>query len=178
MSKNAADAYKRGLKPISKFRLSDLRDEKFQYSLRFFKWLIAHHITPEELHHTSAAKKMTRFYGAKTIKKLNTAYDLYFLYKMYLENLPMEWGLREKNIQYLRMPVLDTLIGGQSGREIRLDRIAYQELVFYSFSACFYRNDKRVQILEAFDQPPTDWNNKNTKALVQYLLRYKPQMVR
>ena len=39
MSNNAVDAYRRNLKPISRFTAQDLRDADVHISLAFAKWL-------------------------------------------------------------------------------------------------------------------------------------------
>lgn len=173
MSRNAEDAYRRGLKPISKFSAAELKENGFRYSLAFFKWLTQQYINCEETHHTTASKRMTKFYGKQTIRKLVNSYDLELLYRLYRYGLSQADGFRMKGLQYVRIQALDSLIGGTSGCTVRVDCIQYDAFLFYSFDRCFYKEDRRLCVMEVYiEQKPDDWQNKNTTALEVYLLTY------
>ena len=71
MSNNAVDAYRRNLKPISRFTAQDLRDADVHISLAFAKWLAKRkHWKPVERHHSSKLYNMVRFYDPDALRSV------------------------------------------------------------------------------------------------------------
>lgn len=172
MSVNAKRAYKKGLKPISKFNSEELQQNGFLYSYSFFKWLVdEHYIVPKESHHTSASKRMTNFYNKDTISFVVKFYNLDLLYNIYCGKIGKAEAKRKRNIQYAVVEILDTLIGGNKGKRIKINCILCDNILFYSHKLCFHKEDDRINILEQFDERPfNNFNNKYLKGVSEKLL--------
>ena len=70
MSRNAVDAYRRNLKPISRFTAQDLRNAYVHISLAFARWLAKRkHWTPAERHHTSKFCNKVNFYAVASLRR-------------------------------------------------------------------------------------------------------------
>ena len=77
-------AYERGLKPLSRIRAADLRQNGFEYSVAFFRWLVHHwDIRPRERHHTSASCRITAFYDGSVIRYAAQCCNLELLFRIY-----------------------------------------------------------------------------------------------
>ena len=90
MSRNAVDAYRRNLKPISRFTAQDLRDADIHISLAFAKWLAKKkHWTPAERHHTSKFYNKVRFYDLNDLRTviLDLGDEIETLRQRYLDDL-------------------------------------------------------------------------------------------
>jgi len=90
MSRNAVDAYRRNIKPISRFTAQDLRDTNVHISLAFAKWLAKRkHWTPAERHHTSKFYNKVRFYDLNDLRTvtLNLGREIETLRQLYLDDL-------------------------------------------------------------------------------------------
>ncbi len=90
MSNNAVDAYRRNLKPISRFTAQDLRDADVHISLAFAKWLAKRkHWKPVERHHSSKLYNMVRFYDPDTLRSviLDLGNEIENLRQRYLDDL-------------------------------------------------------------------------------------------
>lgn len=162
MSVNAKRAYERGLKPLSRIRSSDLRQNGFHYSVAFFKWLVHNwDIKPKELHHTSAAYRITPFYDGSVIRYAARCCNLELLYRMYRGKLTMQQAKQERRIRYARARILDTLLGGKSGKIISADCLLCDNLLFLSSKLCIGRDNPGVRIVEIFDGQPESENLEN-----------------
>lgn len=175
MSVNAKNAYDKGLKPISKITASDLRKNRFHYSVAFFKWIVkTWNIRPEEKHHTSASKQPTSFYGDKTIQHIADTCNLDLLYKIYLGKILIGEAKRERGIQYVKVKILDSLIGGTSGKQIIMNCILCEGVIFYSQKLCFYENERLLEVVETYDtRPDADFSNKHLKKVSEKLVLHK-----
>lgn len=175
MSVNAKRAYENGMRPISRFTASDLRKSGFEYSVEFFKWIIrTWGIRPMEVHHTSAAKRRTEFYGEQTIRHIVDTCNLELLYEMYLGKLTKEQAKRKRKIQYVKVRILRSMIDGTIGTPIVINAIICDGIIFYSQKLCFDQNDERLEILACYDiRPSADFENKNLKRLSDKLVLHK-----
>ena len=71
MSNNAVDAYRRNIKPISRFTAQDLRDADIHISLAFARWMAKKkHWAPVERHHSSKFYNMVRFYDPVALRNV------------------------------------------------------------------------------------------------------------
>jgi hypothetical protein len=76
MSNNAAKAYRKGLKPISKFTTKDLRDCGWTHTLSFARFLAKKNMwKPEEWHHVGRRYKSTNFYDASALIEIWESLD-------------------------------------------------------------------------------------------------------
>lgn len=180
MSINAKRAYDNGLQPISKFTASDLKRNGFDYSVDFFKWIIkTWQIRPMEVHHTSAAKNWTEFYSEQTIRHIAETCNLELLYKMYRGKITKEQAKRERKIEYAKVRILDSMIGGTTGTSVVINAILCDGVIFYSQKLCFDQNDRRLEILARYDtRPSSDFENKNLRRLSDKLVLHKTDFYR
>ena len=74
MSNNAVDAYRRNLKPISRFTAQDLRDADIHISLAFARWLAKKkYWAPAERHHSSKFYNKIRFYDPRRLSAASSS---------------------------------------------------------------------------------------------------------
>ena len=91
MSVNAKKAYERGLKPLSRIRSADLKQNGFHYPVAFFRWLVHNwNIKPREMHHTSAACRLTPFYDGSVIRYAAHCCSLELLFQIYKGKMTIE----------------------------------------------------------------------------------------
>lgn len=174
MSVNAKRAYERGLKPLSRIRSSDLRQNGFHYSVAFFRWLVHNwDIKPKEMHHTSASCRITAFYDGSVIRYAAHCCNLEFLYRVYKGNLTMEQARQERGIRYVKVRILDTLLGGSSGRAVSADCLICDGLLFLSSKLCIRSDNPGVEILGVLDEWPENGKNENLEKLAVELVKHK-----
>jgi len=86
MSENAANAYDKGRKPISRITKEDIQKYGINEGITFFRWYIKNYCNPIEWHHSSPKFNKTDFYDIKDcctnfknaeIKKLKAGYKEY-----------------------------------------------------------------------------------------------------
>ena len=71
MSNNALKAYRRNLKPISRFTAQDLRHANIEISLAFARWLAKEKLwSPSDWHHSSKYYNKVNFYNLKNLRRL------------------------------------------------------------------------------------------------------------
>lgn len=90
MSRNAVDAYRRNLKPISRFTAQDLRDADVHISLAFAKWLAKKKYWKHvERHHSSKFYNKIRFYDPDDLRSviLDLGDEIEHLRQRYLDDL-------------------------------------------------------------------------------------------
>ncbi len=175
ISANAQKAYEHGLKPISRFTTADLKACGFDYSLEFFKWLVKNWgIKPEEIHHTSAACRRTYFYGEATVRHLVRWCNLELLYQIYRKEITIPQAMNIRKIQFAKVQIADSLIGGRFGKPIDMDCIICDRLVYYSPKMCFRESDSRVHVLERYDARPVHgFKNERLNSFEEKLLKFK-----
>lgn len=149
MSVNARRAYERGLKPLSRIRSSDLKQNGFYYSAAFFRWLVHNwDIKPKEMHHTSASRRITAFYDGSVIRYAAGCCNLELLYQIYKGKVTMEQAIQEREIRCVKARILDTLLGGKSGRAASTDGLICDNLPFLSSKLCIESDKPGVDIME------------------------------
>lgn len=174
MSVNAKRAYERGLKPLSRIRSLDLKQNGFYYSVAFFRWLVHNwDIKPKEMHHTSASHRITAFYDGSVIRYAAHCCNLELLYQIYKGKITMEQAIQEREIRYAKARILDTLLGGKSGRAVSTDGLICDNLLFLSSKLCIESDNPGVDIMEVFDGWPENWKNENLEKLAMELEKHK-----
>ena len=177
MSVNAKRAYERGLKPLSRIRSSDLKQNGFYYSVAFFQWLVHNwDIKPKEMHHTSASHRITAFYDGSVIRYAASCCNLELLYQIYKGKVTMEQAIQEREIRYAKARILDTLLGGKSGKAVSTDGLICDNLLFLSSKLCIELDNPSVDIMEIFDWQPKNWKNENMEKLAVELVKHKTTM--
>lgn len=165
MSVNAKKAYERGLKPLSRIRSADLKQNGFHYPVAFFRWLVHNwDIKPREMHHTSAACRLTPFYDGSVIRYAAHCCSLELLFQIYKGKMTIEQARQNKGICYARAQILDTLLGGKSGNTLCVNCLLYNQLLLLSPKLCVQADDPRVNVLEIFEELPEQiksekWNS-------------------
>lgn len=179
MSVNAKRAYERGLKPLSRIRAADLRQNGFHYSVAFFRWLIHNwDIKPKEMHHTSAACRITAFYDGSVIRYAAHCCNLELLYQIYRGKLTVEQARQEREIRCAKVRILDTLLGGKSGRAVSTDCLFCDNLLFLSPKLCVRADNPGVEIMEVFDEQLESMENENLKNQAIELIKHKTTVYR
>lgn len=179
MSVNAKRAYERGLKPLSRIRSSDLRQNGFHYSVAFFRWLVHNwDIKPKEMHHTSAARRITAFYDGSVIRYVAHCCNLELLYRIYKGKLTIEQAKQEREIRYAKVRILDTLLGGSSGRAVSADCLICDNLLFLSSKLCIRLDNPGVDIMEVFAEQLENRKNENLEKLTVELVKHKTTIYR
>lgn len=174
MSMNAKRAYERGLKPLSRIRSSDLRQNDFHYSVAFFQWLVHNwDIKPKEMHHTSASRRITAFYDSSVIRYIASCCNLELLYRIYREKITVEQAMQERGIRYAKVHILDTLLGGRSGKAVSADGLLCDNLLFLSSKLCIRSDNPGVDIREVFDGQSVKRKNENLEKLMVELVKHK-----
>ena len=177
MSVNAKRAYERGLKPLSRIRSSDLKQNGFYYSVAFFQWLVHNwDIKPKEMHHTSASHRITAFYDGSVIRYAARCCNLELLYRIYKGKITMEQVMQERKIRYAKARILDTLLGGKSGRAVSANGLICDNLLFLSSKLCIKVDNPAVEIVEIFGEQPENLKNENLEKLTVELVKHKTEM--
>lgn len=157
MSVNAKEAYKRGLKPLSKITATDLKKHEIPCSVGFFKWIVKNcDISPNEVHHTSAARNETGFYDIESVKKTIDRLNLSMLEKIYRGEWTMDEAKAERGIRYARVRVIDTMLGEcisqpeWAGERLRhvADRLLRMKARFYESAVRTWRREEEVFSVE------------------------------
>lgn len=73
----------------------------------------------------------------------------------------MQQAKQERRIRYARARILDTLLGGKSGKIISADCLLCDNLLFLSSKLCIGRDNPGVRIVEIFDGQPESENLEN-----------------
>lgn len=174
MSINAKRAYERGLKPLSRITPSDLKQNGFNYPVRFFRWLVHNwDIKPKEMHHTSAACNITAFYDSSVIRYVAQCCNLELLFQVYKGKLTKEQAKQIRNIKYAKVRVIDKLLGGTFGKVVNIDCVLCDGLLFFSSKLCFRADHSGVEILKILDEPPSDRKNGELEKLADELIKHK-----
>ena len=163
-----------GLKPLSRIRSSDLKQNGFYYSAAFFRWLVHNwDIKPKEMHHTSASRRITAFYDGSVIRYAASCCNLELLYQIYKGKSTMEQAIQEREIRYAKARILDTLLGSKSGRAVSTDGLICDNLLFLSSKLCIRSDNPGVEIVKVFDEQPEDRKNENLEKLAVELVKHK-----
>ena len=177
MSVNARRAYERGLKPLSRIRAADLRQNGFGYSVAFFRWLVHHwDIRPRERHHTSASCRITAFYDGSVIRYAARCCNLELLFRIYKGKITVEQARRERGICYARARILGTLFGGKSGEIVSANCIFCDNLLFLSPKLCVRADHPGVEVVETyedFEETPQNMRDEKLERLAAELVKHK-----
>lgn len=177
MSVNAKRAYERGLKPLSRIRSSDLKQNGFYYSVAFFRWLVHNwDIKPKEMHHTSASHRITAFYDGSVIRYAARCCNLELLYQIYKGKITLKQAIQERKIRYVKARILDTLLGGKSGRAVSADGVICDNLLFLSSKLCIKSDNPGVEIMEVFGGQSENWENENLEKLAVEMVKHKTEI--
>lgn len=172
MSENAFKAHQEGLFVKSEVTAKFLKNYDFKYSVSFFKWLLdKKYIKPAGYHHTSVGRNMTRFFSPKVIDFTNNNFNLDILYKLYLAKTTKEEIKEMLGIKYVRVAKSVKLFNQHV--EYTYDCIACNERFYWDKSSIIINETGKVRIIKEFTEQPNDWNNSNTKSIVNTLIVYK-----
>ncbi len=161
---------------MSRFTSSDLRQSGFIYSIAFFRWLIKNwEVYPKEMHHTSASRRYTAFYDASTIAYLARDCNLKLLHDIYKGKITREEAIRKRGIRLVKAQVLDTVLGGRSGKSLQVEGVTCNNLLFLSPRLCVRADDQRVVIK---DQSEEAGASKTQEELINKLLQNKTHRFR
>ena len=164
-------AYEQGFKPSSRIRSSDLRQNDFCYSVAFFRCLVHNwDIKPKEMHHTSAARRITAFYDGSVIRYIVSCCNLELLHRIYKEKITVEQAIQERGIRYAKARILDTLLGGRSGKVVSADCLLCDNLLLLSSKLCVRLYNPAVEIKEVFDEQSENMKNENLEKLAVELM--------
>lgn len=179
MSENAYKAHREGLVVKSQVNSKILKSHGFKYSVNFFKWLCKNgYIKPVAYHHTSAFYKSTPFYSLKVIGFMQKHCNLDILYKLYLNKTNKVEIKKELKIKYAKVLVSGDLLNLKC-EPIEYHCVLYKSLLFWSTNTAFQRNSKKLKIIEVLDKRPAhNWNNKNTKKIINKIILYKHPKVK
>lgn len=170
-------AYERGLKPLSRIRAADLRQNGFGYSVAFFRWLVHHwDIRPRERHHTSASCRITAFYDGSVIRYAAQCCNLELLFRIYKGKITVEQARRERGICYARARILGTLFGGKSGEIVSANCIFCDNLLFLSPKLCVRADHPGVEVVETyenFEETPQNMKDEKLERLAAELVKHK-----
>lgn len=178
MSVNARDSYERGLKPISRITVQDLKQHDFPYSLSFFKWLVhENYIAHSEFHHTSAVYNRTPFYSMKAISYAARYLNLDLLYEIYTGKMTKEEAARKRRITYVRVKTSGSLFGSREC-VIMINGVMCDGIVFYSPRLCFKYDEERMVLVAQYDEMPQEFGNPYLKDLREELIMRKTSAYR
>lgn len=170
-------AYERGLKPLSRIRAADLRQNGFEYSVAFFRWLVHHwDIRPRERHHTSASCRITAFYDDSVIRYAAQCCNLELLFRIYKGKITVEKARRERGICYARARILGTLLGGKSGEIVSANCIFCDNLLFLTPKLCVRADHPGVEVVETyedFEETPQNMRDEKLERLAAELVKHK-----
>ena len=170
-------AYERGLKPLSRIRAADLRQNGFEYSVAFFRWLVHHwDIRPRERHHTSASCRITAFYDGSVIRYAAQCCNLELLFRIYKGKITVEKARRERGICYARARILGTLLGGKSGEIVSANCIFCDNLLFLTPKLCVRADHPGVEVVETyedFEETPQNMRDEKLERLAAELVKHK-----
>ena len=85
----------------------------------------------------------------------------------------MEQAMQEREIRYVKTRILDTLLGGKSGRAVSADGLICDNLLFLSSKLCIESDNPGVDSMEVFDGRPENWKNENLEKLAVELVKHK-----
>lgn len=176
MSKNAYAAHIRGEFPLSKVNTKLLRENGFNYSVEFFKWLCKKgYVKPLGFHHTGAAMNMTRFYSLSTVEFIVEKYNLDTLHEMYLKKISISEMARMIGIKYAKVQTSTRVIGIKSSAVIEIDVILHNGVCYFSKLQFFSCDDGIARIIQEWDYFPENrsWKNKNKDKILRMLVIYK-----
>lgn len=178
MSENANKAHEEGLVVKSQINAKTLKDYGFEYSVGFFRWLCdKKYIKPVAFHHTSAFYKLTPFYSLKVVSFMQRNCNLDILYKLYLNKITKEEIKRRLGIRYTKAIVSADLLNIKC-HPIEFHCVQYKNLLYWSPEKAFYYKSEKVNIIEVLEERPSqNWNNKNTKKIVNRIILYKKPAV-
>jgi hypothetical protein len=177
MSVNAQVAHFRGLKPKSYFTHSVLNELGFHYSVSFFHWLIkSHYLLPKEMHHTSASKNLTKFYDINKVKFIINSYNLNLLYDIYRKRITDGQAKIIRGIKYVKIQIPQYILTGNSYDTIEINCVLCDDVIFYTPKLCFSAHDKRIKVLECYDNRPSNFSNNNLKKIASLLVRHKTNL--
>ena len=167
MSVNAKCAYAKGLKPISRFTVQDLKQHGFPYSLAFFKWLVhRNYIRPTEVHHTSAVYNKTSFYNGKAVAYALRYFNLDLLYDIYIGKITMEDAAKKRGITYVKVKISGALLGSRK-ETLAINGILCDAVVFYSPRLCFKYNEEKVALIGQYDDVPANFENPYLEEMLE-----------
>ncbi|NYB72849.1 hypothetical protein HZF24_01700 [Sedimentibacter hydroxybenzoicus DSM 7310] len=174
MSENAYQAHKDGLLVKSQVDSRLLKKYGFKYSVGFFRWLCdKKYIKPVAFHHTSASCKLTPFYSPKAISFMQNYCNLDILYKQYLNKTTREEIKKQLGIKYAKAYVSADVLGIKCD-PIEFHCVKYKNLLFWSTETAFHHKSNKVKVIEVFDdRPSNNWNNKNTRKIINKIILYK-----
>lgn len=172
MSKNADIAHKNGQFPITNINSKMLKDNGFEYSVPFFKWLCnKQYIIPIAWHHTGASSTMTAFYSPKTISYVAEKYNLSLLYQIYLGKITKPEAINKLQIHFVKAKVISSALGFKFTEPLILYLIKSGEYYYLTKEKKFILNDRQIQILQAWETHPSQgWFNKEGKSIIRMLL--------
>ena len=176
MSKNAYAAHKRGEFTLSKVNARLLRENGFNYSVKFFKWLCKKgYVKPLGFHHTGVAANMTRFYSLSTVGLIVEKYNLDTLYEMYLKKISISEMARMIGIKYAKVRTSARVLGMKSSAVIELDVILYNEICYFSKQQSFVYEEGTAYMIQKWDKIPDNrsWENNNKDKILRMLVIYK-----
>lgn len=179
MSENAYKAHQEGLVVKSQVNSKMLKSCGFEYSVGFFKWLCdKKYIKPVAYHHTSAFCKLTPFYSHKVINFMQKNCNLDILYNLYLNRTTREEIKTQLGIEYARVYVSADILGIKCD-PIEFHCVKYKNLLFWSTETAFHHKSHKVKVIEVFDERPSqNWNNKNTRKIINKIILYKKPAVK
>lgn len=174
MSENAYKAHNDGLLVKSQIDSKLLKTFGFKYSVGFFRWLCdKKYLKPVAFHHTSASCRLTPFYSPKAISFMQNYCNLNILYELYLNKATREEIKKKLNIKYSKIYVSADILGIKC-EQIEFHCVKYKNLLFWSTETAFNRKSKNIKEIEVFyKRPSQNWNNKNTKKIINKIILYK-----
>ncbi len=171
MSKNAAEAHKNGQFPISSISSKLLKENGFEYSVDFFKWLCEQgYVVPLGWHHTGVACNMTAFYNRSTITYVADKYNLELLYQMYSGEINREDAKQILGITYVRAKVVPSALGFKMSALINADMVKCGDYYYFSKDKKVVLGERQIEIMQEWDKVPQGWKNKETDAIVRMLI--------
>lgn len=177
MSINAQKARDNGMLPMSYFTSNLLKENGFEYSVDFFKWLCKkQYIYPKEWHHTSASFKSTKYYDKNSITYIVQRCNLELLYDIYLNKIDKEEAKSIRGISYVRIRTTDRIFGLNGINIITLDCVKCDGVLWFAKNKYLREDSKEYILIKEWEKRPSnDFNNKNISSIVKVLLRYKPK---
>ena len=92
--------------------------------------------------------------------------------------MTLEQARRERGIRYANVRILDTLLGGKSGKIIRSDCLLCDHLLFLSSKLCVRAGNPGVEVSEVMEELPERMKNEKMEQLTMELIKHKTGVYR
>lgn len=168
------EAYKKGLKPASRFQSPELHSYGFNYPVRFFRWVVQNfRIGAQEYHYTSVANNRTAFYSRRAVDYMVREYDLDFLLRIYKAGWNAETTYKKRGIRYAKVRIVGSLPMLCPDNHVIALCFLYEDMLIFNRKFVMRENDERVSIMRIWEMVPVEIMNIEQFEVLEEIIKYR-----